>query len=263
MAIIKRKYDDMLNGVGPTRSFLHDELITIVPDGCHEPYRVSKALLCHTTSYFTKALSNGFAETESRRLRVPGCDAQTFELFMHYVADRELPPDMDCQNLEEDLDDADYVRCVRDVRAQLIKLWVFGDYCGVPSMQNAAMFALIEGMKVALFESRTIKLAFDSSAEDSVLRRVFVDEFARDTEYTCEHAKLKYTKDFFDEVGEIKGFLYAVERQRLRCGRSHGEWPHLEECFPSTACSLERYMVPEMCTRCASAHSRSEGVPTT
>jgi len=58
-----------------SRTFEGDHLITISLEGSERTYQVLKALLVKTSDYFAKALSdNLFVESQTRTLRLPGCD---------------------------------------------------------------------------------------------------------------------------------------------------------------------------------------------
>jgi hypothetical protein len=60
-------------------------LITITLEGTDETYSIPGAMLCLASPYFGKALDGPFYEAESRKINLPGCDSDIFQLFLFWL----------------------------------------------------------------------------------------------------------------------------------------------------------------------------------
>lgn len=70
-------------------------------------------------------------ETKERHLRLlcPGCDAETFKLFIHYASENSLP-EIKKLDVNDFPTDVLALSMLSERRCRLIQLWVLADYLG-------------------------------------------------------------------------------------------------------------------------------------
>lgn len=206
------------------RNFGQDEIITVtLVDGGHT-FVVSKALLCNSSDYFKKALDGNFKEAKTRTLRLPGCQRQTFEFFLFYLANKTLP---DSLNLLGGTDEI----CI-----SLGKLWNFGDFLIIPAFQNLAMRRILETLKQSS-AVRFVRFAYENTADVSPLRRVAIDEMVADFAFR----NMDDDEEVFEEMDRLGAIprLFRDYAIRSADARNFGFGPPSESEDPS------EFMVPE------------------
>lgn len=103
-------------------------------------FNVQKALLCEASNYFVEALNGRFVESVSKTLRLPGCDTQTFKLFLFWICKQTLPGHADSARWSRSYE------VIGVYLVQMVRLWALGEMLMMPKMQNAAMQQLLEAM---------------------------------------------------------------------------------------------------------------------
>lgn len=215
-------------------------MITVeLKESPEEIFTVSKALLFQTSPYFAGALRDGFMESSTRRLEIPGCDAETFKAFMHYAAsgilpDMKIEPTANC-----------VTTLITNRRILLIKIWVLGDYLGrIVQLQNHAMVRLMDCFKSHLLASKEVSVAFSLTLRGSPLRKVFVDEWLFRTIYDRyrDQERLDYIDKVNHELTAIEDFYPDLSRKISKCHTRHGD-VHVKDCFPGTADDIGEYLV--------------------
>lgn len=232
-----RSTDPGILADNPCSLSANDELIAITLEDCPRHFSVSKALLYNASDYFRKALDSGFMESSKRILRLPGCDEQTFNLFLYYTTKNALP---DFKTLCADVcksnpgwDGAHARRS--ELQCALVRLWTFGDAYLIPKLQNLAMKELINLLDICTVSSEAVNLAFETAAMDSPSRRVFVKECVQDYE--------ELSVQDMDMLGALPGFFLRFTEQILRCpGKGCKHWP---KCTPSDHKEYSRFYVKE------------------
>ena len=136
-------------------------------------FSVQKALLCHVSDYFVKALNSGFKESTTQTLKLPGCDVETFRHFLYWLSTRELYR-LDYSKLDRygRFDDINHLQLT------LVHLWVFADRFAILQLQDAVMRGLFEAVcdqTIAL--PSAIQEAYNTTSSGSPLRRLFLKSF--------------------------------------------------------------------------------------
>lgn len=178
-----------------SRRFEEDELIDIVLEDGKKTYRVQKALLCTASDYFTGPLNSSFKESTSRTLRLPGCDITTFQLFLDWLCHRQLP------NFDEYTPDMEFTE---KEQGALVRLWSFAEEHLMPKLQNAAMKELLATLESFHLMPGAVRVAFDTTSSDSIMRRMVVEEAVCDYELGR-----KAHREEMDEFGAIPGFMLS------------------------------------------------------
>lgn len=203
-------------------TFGNDSLVTItLEDGGHT-FTVSKALLCSSAEYFKKALDGGFNEAKTHRFSVPGCDEKTFRLFLFHLATKKLPK-KECLSSDDD-----------NRAVELARLWVFGEYLMLPTLQNAAMARLLETLGLVTTGLRLIEVAYGNSADGSPLRRAVLGEAVGD----CLAKLWPFDREEMDGIAAVPGFFYDFTIH-LGTVEEDGGWT------PSGSHDHDEYMVAE------------------
>ena len=144
-----------------------------------------KELLCNIAPYFDAALKGSFQEAQEQTIEMPDEDAEVFEYFQLWAY-------TDCVVTETETE--------KDVTPMLlIKLYVFAEARCIPRLQNAALDVLIVRMTTKIPVGH-LKFVYANTAENSSLRRLFVDQMAS-------------TRVLHDGVfvGELNRSCYPVE----------------------------------------------------
>lgn len=71
--------------------FTDGQVITIKLEDTEETFLVQRALLCCASDYFITALEGRFKEGIENVVRLPGCDTETFKLFLYWIGYHQLP----------------------------------------------------------------------------------------------------------------------------------------------------------------------------
>jgi hypothetical protein len=229
------------------RPFSTDELVIIKLDGSTRSHRVSKAILCQASPYFVKALNGSFREGKERTLRLPGCDPDTFELSIAYLATAALPDYPGVADILSDLEGEAAEQMgenIETIQKKLIRLWSFADRHLLPKLQNAAMRGLLGVCQSHWILPGVVKVAYECSPSDgSALRRMILAQIIADF---LSLAKSYFNAPWFKAMADIDdellaNFTWGVAACREEsCDHEHG-------CDPSKLDEEGRrqYMVDE------------------
>lgn len=197
-------------------------------------------MLCHASPYFVKALNGSFKEGKERKLRLPGCDPDTFERFIGYLANGQLPDYKAIYlAMKSEQDDSQRLEIHEGFQNQLISLWSFADAHLMPELQNEAMrhFLQLSGFLTML--SETASLAYEKTADGSAMRRAVVSENVYDYMTFDYH----FDERWFADMGSVEKFLYDFTKSLTACKGKTCD--HKDTCSPSRMVDQSRYMVPE------------------
>ena len=125
-------------------------------------FKLHKKILCDVAPYFEAAFEGGFKEATEQVLELLDEDAAMFEHFELWVYTGDV--------LAKGESVADIFW------DSLVGLYIFGEVRGIPDLQNEAIDVLIN--KESSIKKIPISLlprVYDSTPEDSSLRRLFVD----------------------------------------------------------------------------------------
>ena len=131
-------------------------------------FKIHKQLLLNSSPYFKAVFDGNFIEAKEQTLDLPDEDVIVFKrfqlwLYTNYILERG-----------EELKEINYIT--------LVKLYIFGDMCGIPDLQNAAFDILInKKAKEKSLPGSILSLVYEKTPEDSSLRRLCVDWMA----YQC------------------------------------------------------------------------------
>lgn len=153
-------------------------------------------MLCDSSDYFTKALDGTFSESSTRELRLPGCDKETFQLFLFYLSQKSLP------NISPNTDNDDDF----DAGVVYARVWVFADYLVIPKLQDAALCQVMRILQKENSISLT-EYAYDNSVEGSPLRRVVVAEAVNDLVDEFKYRGSDDERKRFERLAAIPGYF--------------------------------------------------------
>lgn len=148
-------------------------------------------------------------EASNRTLRLPGCDEQTFRLFLYHLAKNKLPDYI--YDTKEEPSKEQIVASRAEFQTGLVKLWTFGDAYLMPELQIAAMKHLIDHVRYEYFTVEAVETAF-AAAKDGVLRDLFIRQMIQD----IEGLEGNYDGDM-TRFGAVPGFFQAFMEQSCRC----------------------------------------------
>lgn len=189
------------------RRFQNDELVTISLDNIDTPFLVQKALLCNASEYFTKALSNGFKETKSCTLKLPDCHVDTFQLFLYWLCNYQLP---DVREFSESLPAGSEEKnsYITTQQLQLVRLWSFAERFLLPKLQNETMRTLlIWTAKTTYIRAEAIALACKITSSDSFLTALAVKDFLRHYGYESDYGRQTYNEADINSLGATSGVM--------------------------------------------------------
>ena len=182
-------------------------------------YSVRKALLCNASKYFVKALDGPFTERLDRTLKLPGCDHDTFKLFLYWLCNRELPPVANAP--DDDLSVETIYASFTQRTKVLIRLWCLADACLMPKLQNTSMSALMKLQEGVRVDMEVVEHTIEIAPPDSPLRKVVMDEVAydyNDGNYTDEEeSQLALMPGVLQDL--LKRFRQGLNRDAPSVGR--------------------------------------------
>ncbi|SMY26662.1 unnamed protein product [Zymoseptoria tritici ST99CH_1A5] len=225
-----------------TKPFLGDELVTVTLDGSSSSHKVSKAMLCHASPYFVKALSGSFKQARERTLRLPGCDEDTFKLFIGYLANNRLPDYTAAYEASMSPGDETATdKLHTSFQDQLINLWSLADAYLMPSLQNKAMRQFLQLTAGGTILAGTASLAYEKTADGSVMRQAVVGECVND--YATKTLAHCFNEVWFKRMGTVQSFFYDFSKTLAACSTNNCD--HDDSHSPSLMVDQSRYMVPE------------------
>lgn len=128
-------------------------------------FKIHKQLLFNSTPYFKAAFDGNFIEAKEQTLELPEENVVMFKrfqlwLYTNYILEKgEEPTEIDWNTQAE--------------------LYIFGEMCGIPDLQNAAIDILINKQcKQNAIPTSTFCLVYEKTPEGSSLRRLCVDWMA-------------------------------------------------------------------------------------
>ncbi|THW11129.1 hypothetical protein D6D23_10523 [Aureobasidium pullulans] len=133
-----------------------------------QEFTVHRELLCFYSDFFRAAFNGSFKEATEGRIELPDTQVDVFEIFQVWLYSRSL---LNTEDLQDQPDSQKYP----DFEI-LAGLWVFGDKCQIPLLQNCAADAIIQYNKDEnRFRTSVLKTAYDHTMEGSPLRRLAID----------------------------------------------------------------------------------------
>jgi len=176
--------------------------------------------LCATSENYVKALHGSFKEAENRMLRLPGCNQETFEHFLYWACNNNLPNfeaevDAEIDAATNDEEEVTAAVTARRYQLRLAKLWTFGDAYVLPKLQNVAMRALGSIFPFSKTAPEAIRHAFAESAEGSVLREALARETASD--YLCK----RFLAEEVEMIGAVPSVFAAIMDVIVKCQGVH------------------------------------------
>lgn len=232
----------------PPRQALHDELVSITLDGSTNQFSISKALLCRASEYFRKALNGEFKESSTRTLRLPGCDEPTLRLLVFYMERQALPDflyevygyraeDEEDREVGHGKFEENEYGAHPEVQTSLVRLWLLGEAYLMPKLQNQTMCRLLDFFKSDDIAAETVKLVFEETAQDSLLREVCVRQAAADCNFMPDEE--------LDKLSSVPGLFGRVTKSLHFCTGHHIWCEHVPKCTPAARKSYEEYLVAE------------------
>jgi hypothetical protein len=115
--------------------------------GEQKSWTLPKALLCHSSGYFTRL--RNFKEGEDNTVVLPGFEPEVFRCFVEFIY-------YGCYDSQDKLDDHNKIR-------DSAKIWVIGDYLDATEFKNFAMRNLHD---IYLPPGRDLKIGISANAID-------------------------------------------------------------------------------------------------
>jgi hypothetical protein len=189
------------------RSWRNNKHITIALEGTDQTYTVPSLMLRSSSPWFTEALEGRFYESDSRVLHLPGCNEETFQLFLYRLVRGQLPIYDRC-DIPEGCGNCPGV----PFDDRLIRLWAFGAAIKLMHLQNAVMMALVKHWKHHALQVSFIRLAFTLTSQISILRVAVI------------HEKLGISADSssdeeFEEMETIPGYFNEFATEVIRADK--------------------------------------------
>ena len=123
-------------------------MITIVATDTGDEYHVQKTNLLEASAYFRKALDGQFAEATSKRITLPGTDADTVKMLVFWLCKNEVPKFgqevFEAYPHDEEGEPIGDGECMREPMLLLAKLWTLGDQIMMPKLQDEVMWEIWE-----------------------------------------------------------------------------------------------------------------------
>ena len=193
-------------------------------------FRFHKKIICNVAPYFEAAFKGGFVEARDHALLLRDESTVMFKHFELWVYTGNF--------LAKDESEADISW------HSLLDLYIFGEKCGVPDLQNAAIDVLIDKQSSEkTIPTEYLPRIYDNTPENSSLRRLVVDwmaclvkmipndRYAPDpagapSEWFKEETREEYPKDFlFDLAFAQSQLIWGVTRRiydfKPRCRHYH------------------------------------------
>lgn len=128
-------------------------------------FKLHRQILCNVAPYFEAAFKGGFVEAKDQVLELPKEDPAMFEHFELWVYTGNFLAKEDSEaNISW---------------ASLLGLYIFGEICEIPDLQNAAIDVLIDKQSSEkTIPTSRLPWVYDNTPEDSSLRRLLVDWMA-------------------------------------------------------------------------------------
>ena len=124
-----------------------------------------------------------------------------------------------------------------------IRLWCFADACLMPHLQNQAMQAFLNLLEYTRVDATAIRLGFELTSEDSVLRLAMMEEAVYD--YGSKREVERGLKvEAMDILGTIPGLMASFVEKLIECRGA--ECAHDPKCRVTTGKGHARFMVKEI-----------------
>jgi hypothetical protein len=183
-------------------------------------FKVYRWHACHYVPSFRAAFNNkACIEGETQIYTLKDTTPAVFRIFMHWLYAQSLEgpiwkvprPLPTFTNHEEGV--AAYTQQVVTVDEEfsnVIQLWVLADYLLLPKLQNLAMDELDRLCSAfGCFNQELLVVIWDQTAEESPLRRYFIDGYAKKCDFKAEAEKMKHLRSDI-----LMDFLVAMQHFR-------------------------------------------------
>ncbi|KAI6807122.1 hypothetical protein KC327_g11474 [Hortaea werneckii] len=201
-------------------SLADDEMVNIVLDR-DGTVKIQRTLLLNLSPWFKTALTRGFMEGQSLKLRFPGFPSNVVQTFVYWIFHGRIPWD-------EDMPEGEMLK-THDLQALLARLWMFAEEHLLPDLQRAAMSALSEQQTHTLPAVELLLEVYKGTALDSPLRKAMANAAA--SGYTrrpnLSQIAYGYPRSDLDRVCAVPGFAAdfatAIEGQVAQAHLSDDE----------------------------------------
>lgn len=152
----------------------------------------------------TGALQGGFREASTATLTLPGCDIDTFELFLHYLVNRDLP-DSELVVGHAVAESDGQLAAIVAYQAKLVRLWIFADAIMMPRLQNCAAHDIVRMCR--FIHPDSIETIFTATREGSRLRLLAVRSFLYIREANTCFGTRYFSKQDSNRLMGVPGFM--------------------------------------------------------
>jgi hypothetical protein len=165
---------------------------------------------------------------DSSTLKLPGCDTDTFELFLYWLHNKGLPSEFD--KVPPGLRSTELL----ERRKLMVQLWGFGNAYLMPKIQNVAMNTYLNLLSEHRVSLEEVSLVAELAPQGSPLWVVTMDELAHDHDSLLDDGE-----EIVDHFANNPGAMVELIK-RLR-----GHNGHTSKLPYSLFSNHESFMVPE------------------
>ncbi|KAG7004696.1 hypothetical protein G7Y79_00024g056460 [Physcia stellaris] len=180
-----------------------DTMVQIEVGPTKTVFQLHKGLLCNVAAYFRAALEGAFIEAQQQKIEMPDEDPEIFKRFQYWLYTGSL--------LDDTIPGGDIL-----MPSVLADIFIFAEARGIPSLQNAAIDALIDQRYLSppRLPHRCLHRIYDNTPEDSPLRKLVVAMYA-DGSVQLTNACWMSTQNLKDYPSEFLRDIICVQYTRL------------------------------------------------
>lgn len=170
---------------------------------------MKRSLLCDASDFFRSVLRGTVKKEKQRKLRLPDCDTDVFELLLYWICNKRLPDlesQVDLLSWEDEARD-ESTHAVGVVQETSVRLWYAAGRYLLPVLQDEIMLSLMSILENMTIDPIAMRTAFEKDPDGesrSAMFRMLLDQFSRSFSGMSTDDK---GKKWLDEFGEIHGFL--------------------------------------------------------
>ncbi|MCJ1263938.1 hypothetical protein MMC22_003809 [Lobaria immixta] len=178
---------------------LYDSIIYVKVGPENTSFGIHRALLCHNSSYFDRALNGGFKEAVEGEVILADEDPATFTRFNEWLYSGTVLLGNETE---------------KDIHYKtLMNLYIFAEKRGVTRLQNAVIDCIIKkNSKSKALPNTYIGHAWNNTADSSPLHMLLVDIYVRKANFAEIMGDEKKRKGFDKEI--LIAFVLAFHRMK-------------------------------------------------
>lgn len=186
--------------------------ITVMVGPAEEDFHFHKSLLRHHSDYFRAAMKDEWAGRNAKELLLPEDDAYTFGLFYHWLYTETLYGHTNMAVVPLPLHD-------------IINVWVYADFRGIPGLCNTALDLMYQKMcQVKVAWPGLIDIVYADTMEGSSIRMLYVDMYIVSTTVETEKPGAGFFPNQF-----LLDVIYRMSTEGTRRGHLVGKLEEMSD----------------------------------